>query len=89
MGEAIIRGDPVIRVTLVEDGGSQPLPLVGGDRLTLPPRVSSRVRSEPPPPPSPINGGAEKGENTKKRKLNWPSKCLQAAGVEVKFPEEG
>ena len=29
------------------------------------------------------------GGNTKKGKLTWHSKCLQAAGVAVKFPEEG
>ena len=37
---------------------------------------------------SPSAGGADKGnENAKKRRLNWHSKCLQAAGFEVKFPE--
>ena len=37
---------------------------------------------------TPSAGGADKGnENAKKRRLNWHSKCLQAAGFEVKFPE--
>ena len=35
-------------------------------------------------------GGADRSsENAKKRRLYWHSKCLQAAGVEVKFTEEG
>ena len=32
-------------------------------------------------PSTPSAGGAEKGDNTKKRKLSWHSKCLPAAGV--------
>ena len=50
-------------------------------------RVSSSLKSRPSPP-TPAHGG-EKNENTKKCKLNWHSKCLQAAGVEVKFPVKG
>ena len=43
-----------------------------------------------PAPSTPSAGGADKSsENAKKRRLNWHSKCLQAAAVEVKFPEEG
>ena len=39
-------------------------------------------------PSAPSAGGADKGnENAKKRRLKWHSKCLQAAGFEVKFPE--
>ena len=39
-------------------------------------------------PSTPSASGADKGnENAKKRRLNWHSKCLQAAGFEVKFPE--
>ena len=39
-------------------------------------------------PSTPSAGGADKeNENAKKRRLNWHSKCLQAAGFEVKFPE--
>ena len=30
-----------------------------------------------------------KGKSAKQPKLTWRSKCVQAAGVEVKFPEEG
>ena len=42
-----------------------------------------------PTPSTPSAGGADKSsENAKKRRPNWHSKCLQAAGVEVKFPEE-
>ena len=50
-------------------------------------RVSSRLKSRLSPP-TPAHGG-EKNENAKKRKLNWHSKCLQAAGLEVKFPGKG
>ena len=43
-----------------------------------------------PAPSTPSASGADKSsENAKKRRPNWHSKCLQAAGVEVKFPEEG
>ena len=43
-----------------------------------------------PAPSTPSARCADKSnENAKKRRLNWHSKCLQAAGVEVKFPEEG
>ena len=38
---------------------------------------------------TPSASGADRGrENAQKRHLNWHSKCLQAPGVEVKFPEE-
>ena len=48
------------------------------------------MRSEPCPLATPSAGGTDEGnENAKKRRLNWHSKCLQAAGFEVKFPEEG
>ena len=41
-------------------------------------------------PSTPSTGGADKSsENVRKRRLNAHSKCLQAAEVEVKFPEEG
>ena len=79
----------------VEDGGPQPPP---------PPPASGRGQPNPAPrkeqqgeqqgekqaaPPSnPTAGGPEKGENAKKRKLNWHSKCLMKAGVEVKFPPQ-
>ena len=47
------------------------------------------MRSELHPPSNPSARSTDKGENTKKRKLNWHFKCLQAARVEVEFPEEG
>ena len=50
--------------------------------------LSSRVKSGPVPS-TPGAGGAEESKNAKKRKLNWHFKCLQAAGLDVKFPEEG
>ena len=37
MGEALTRGDPLVRVALVDNEGRQPLPLVKEYRLTLPP----------------------------------------------------
>ena len=40
-------------------------------------------------PSTPSAGGADKNDTTRKRKLNWASKCLQAARLEVKFPGEG
>ena len=72
----------------------------GGRRCSAPPTVGRGApnptpKGEPlgekwPAPSDPSAGGADKGsENAKKRRLNWHSKCLQAAGVEVKFPEEG
>ena len=89
MGEAVTRRDPQVRETGVEDKGPQPLPLVDGDPLTLPPKVSSRMKRELHRPPFPFAGRANNGANAKRRKLSWHSRCLQAAGVEVKFPEEG
>ena len=74
----------------MEDEGPQPLPQVEEDRRTLPPkRLRSRVISELHPPPAPLSGGAEKGDNAKKRKRHLHCRCLQAAVVAVKFHEEG
>ena len=43
-----------------------------------------------PAPSAPSAGSADKSsENAKQRRLNWHSKCLQAARIELKFPEEG
>ena len=72
----------------------------GGQRSSAPPTggrgaPNPTPKGEPsgekrPAPSTPSAGGADKSsENAKKRRLNWHSKCLQAAGVEVKFPEEG
>ena len=78
-----------VRVTLVEGEGPQPAPLVEDENPTPHSRVSRRVKNSLSPS-TPSAGGANKSsENAKKRRLNWHSKCLQAAGVEVKFPEEG
>ena len=38
---------------------------------------------------TPSAGSAEKNKKAKKRKLNWHFKCLQAAGGDVRFPEDG
>ena len=72
----------------------------GGGRRSSAPPTGGRGAPNPTPkvkppgekrtvPSTPSTGGADKKDNAKKRKLNWHSKCLQAAGVEVKFPEEG
>ena len=57
-GETGTRGDPLVRVTLVEDEVPQHLPEVEKESLTLPParnsRLSSRVRSEQHPGPLPL-----------------------------------
>ena len=81
-------------------GGSKGKGNPGGRRSSAPPSSGRGApnptpKGEPagekrPAPSTPSAGGADKsGENAKKRPLNWHSKCLQAAGVEVKFPEEG
>ena len=73
MEEAGTSGGFLLRVTVRNDVGPQPLLLVRGDRVTLLPRVSSKVRSELHPPP-PSTGGAKKGENAKTGKLKWQTK---------------
>ena len=72
-----------------------------GRRRSLPPSYAGRRAPNPTPKGDPSGekrpapstssaGGAHKSsENAKKRRLNWHSNCLQAARVEVKFPEEG
>ena len=72
----------------------------GGRRFSVPPlveeehptshlRVSRRFEKQPAPSTPSVGGTNKSSEDAKKRRLNWHSKCLQAAGVEVKFPEEG
>ena len=65
--------------TLPTDGRGAPNPTPKGEQ----PRVKRIV------PSTHGAGGAEKGENAWKHKLNGHSKCLHAAGVEVNCPEEG
>ena len=73
---------------LVDDEGPQPPPpMVDEEHLALHLRVSSWLKSRLSPP-TPAHSG-EKNENAKKRKLNLHYKCLQAAGLKVKFPEKG
>ena len=81
-------------------GGSKGKDNPGGRRSSAPP-AGGRGASDPTPKDEPSGekrpapstlsaGGADKSsENAKKRRPNWHSKCLQAAGVEVEFPEEG
>ena len=76
-----------VRVALVEDEGPQP-PSTGGRGAPYPTAKSEPSGEERPAPSNPSAGGANNSsENAKKRRLNWH--CLGAAGVEVKFPEEG
>ena len=81
-------------------GGSKGKGNPGGQRSSAPPAggrgaPDPKLKGEPsggkqPAPSTPSAVHADKSsENAKKRRLNWHSKCLQAAGVEVKFPEEG
>ena len=79
----------VLRVRVTRgDEGPQPPPT--GGRGALNPTPKGEPSGERRPAPStPSAGGADKSnENAKKHRLNWHSKCLQAAGVEVKLPEE-
>ena len=73
MGEAVTLGDPLARETFVEDEGPLPLQLMEGDPLTLPPKGEQQGEKRAAPPPSPSTGGADKGENAKKRQVNWES----------------
>ena len=43
MAEAITHRDPLVRVTLVEEEGPQPLPLAGHDSVTMPLSLSSTL----------------------------------------------
>ena len=62
-----------------------------GGREAPNPTPKGEHSGEKRPVPSTLSaGGADKGsENAKKRLLNSHAKCLQAAGFEVNFPEEG
>ena len=72
-----------VRVTL-EDQVPQPPPLVEEQH------PAPHLRVKLPAPSTPSAGGADKSsKNARKRRLNWHSKCLQAAWIEVKIPEEG
>ena len=79
------RGGKLVRVTLAGHRGPQPCVLVEEDRPPSPAGKSEQQgEMTTASPPS----TTEKGKNDKKRKLNWHPKCLQAAGMEVRFPEE-
>ena len=47
MGDAVTLGDPLVRGTLVEDEGPQPLRLMKGGPLTLPPKVRGKFKRKP------------------------------------------
>ena len=84
----VAKGDPVVRITMMEDRG--PLPVRLGGRGPPNPAFQSEQQAEKrtAPPPSPTNGCAQKGKNSTKRELDKHFECLQAARMEVKFPEE-
>ena len=64
-------------------------PSTGGREAPNPSPKVEPSGEKRPAPSTPSAGSAKKSsENAKKRRLNLHSKCLQAAGVEVKFPEE-
>ena len=74
-----------MEVTL-EEGKETPQPPTGGK--PGPTSKGEQPAEKRTVPSTRSAGGADKGnENTKKRCLNWHSKCLQASGFEVKFPE--
>ena len=74
-----------MEVTL-EEGKETPQPPQVGNQA--PPRKGEQPGERQTVPSTPSASGADKGnKNAKKRRLNWHSKCLQAAGFEVKFPE--
>ena len=96
---------PLVRVEELRGGGLNPGGFKGkgnpGGRRSSASRTGGRGALNPTPKGEPSGekqpalstpsaGGADKSsENAKKHRLNWHSKCLQAAGVEGKFPEEG
>ena len=67
----------------MEDEGRQP---IGGGGSPNPTPKGEPLAEKWPGPSTPSAGGDDKsGENAKERRLNWHSKCLQAAGVEINF----
>ena len=76
------KGNPV--------GRRSSAPPTGGRGAPNPTPKGEPLGEKRPAPSTPSAGGADKSrENAKKHRLSWHSKCLQAAGVEVKFPEKG
>ena len=76
------KGDPV-------GGRRSPAPPTGGRGAPNPTTKGEPSGEKRPAPSTPSAGGAdESSDNAKMRRLNGHSKCLQAAGVEVKFCEE-
>ena len=78
-----------VRVALVEEEGPQPPP-TGGIGPPNPTPKGEPSGEKRPAASTPSTGGADKSRGiAKKRRLNWHSMGLLAAGVEVTFPEEG
>ena len=73
----------------MEDEGPQPPPLVEDEHPNPTPKGEPSGEKRPAPSTPSACGADKSSENAKKRSLNRHSKCLQAAGVEVKFPKEG
>ena len=80
MGVVVTLGDPLARVTVVEDEGPQPPPPPPASGPGQPDPTTHKeqqcehqVEKRAASPSTPTVGGLEKGENAKKRKLNWHS----------------
>ena len=72
----------------MEDEGPQ-TPLTSGRGTPSSTPKGEQLGGKRTVPSTPGTGGADKDDNAKKRKLNWHSKFLQAAAMQVKFLEEG
>ena len=79
-GEALILGDPPVRVTLVEDEGQQPPKLYEEERQILHPGVSSRLTSRLYPLPQAFaapkrawmqRSASSSGTSSARRMLGW------------------
>ena len=72
-------------------GGRRSSAALTGERGAPNPKPKAEASGEKRPAPSTLGaGGADKSsEKAIKRRLTRHCKCLQAAGVKVKFPEEG
>ena len=65
-------------------------PPAGGRGAPNPTPKGELLGKKRPAASTPRAGCTDKSsENAQKRRLNWHSKCLQSAGVGVKFLEEG
>ena len=85
--EVTILGDPPARGTLIEDKGSQHPP-TGRREAPNPTPKGEQPGEKRTIPSTPRADGVEKNQNAKEQ-AQLALKCLQAAGVDLQFPEEG